>query len=36
MSSTNKKYKDLINNILTYGLKEKDLHLTGFDNEITG
>ena len=30
------KCKDLINNIFMYGLKEKDLHLTGIDNWVTG
>ena len=30
------KYKDLINNIFMYGLKEKDLHVTGIDNRVTG
>ena len=31
-----KKYKDLISNIFIYELKEKDLHLRDFNNEITG
>ena len=30
------KYKDLVNNPFKHGLKEKDLHLTGFNNQITG
>ena len=30
------KCKDLINNIFMYGLKEKDLHLAGIDNWVTG
>ena len=30
------KYKDLVNNPFKHGLKEKDLHLTGINNQITG
>ena len=30
-----KEYKDLINNLSVYGLREKDLYLTNFANRIS-